>query len=71
MAICTTLGNSARQEMGTTSCRVRARVLRSKEGVRGAPHPQAAPVGAPTPRSPQQQVEVLLLIVLEGEYEVS
>lgn len=44
LAICTTLGNSARQEMGTTSCRVRARVLQNKEGVRGTPPP---PPGSP------------------------
>uniref|UniRef100_A0A8C4KNL8 Alkaline phosphatase n=1 Tax=Dromaius novaehollandiae TaxID=8790 RepID=A0A8C4KNL8_DRONO len=72
LAICTTLGNSARQEMGTTSCSVRVRVLRggprrqSSHG--GGPGPPGTP---PAPRSPQQQVEVLLLIVLEGEDEVA
>lgn len=72
MAICTTLGNSARQEMGTTSCRVRVRVLRGEVGGSGWwPTPQPAPMGPPAPSSPQQQVEVLLLIILEGEDEVA
>lgn len=48
LAICTTLGNSARQEMGTTSCRVRARVLRGEVGGSGWPptpsqHPWVPP----------------------------
>lgn len=36
LAICTTLGNSARQEMGTTSCRVRVRVLQGEGRNQGA-----------------------------------
>lgn len=72
LAICTTLGNSARQEMGTTSCRVRARVLRGEVGGQDSPLPPASTHGCPlAPCSPQQQVEVLLLVVLEGEDEVA